>query len=176
MPTDAAQVLEEALGGNNSPDRQGSSVSLSSFSAGFSGVEGVVKDYQVGGGHACRVPSCSLRWCCMRRYVNQLDPHLKAGVPFSAWEQAVIVRAQEVHPNKWALMASMLPGRSDNAIKNVRVSTPGLQPGFYGLSCMCALLLLWLGACASVKRNWAEGLASNQCACRLLGLAWPICS
>ncbi|TVU08105.1 hypothetical protein EJB05_41505 [Eragrostis curvula] len=55
--------------------------------------------------------SCRLRWS------NHLRPDLKKG-PFDDDEVEKILRMHMTWGNKWAKMAALLPGRTDNEIKN----------------------------------------------------------
>ncbi|XP_041989597.1 transcription factor GAMYB-like [Salvia splendens] len=55
--------------------------------------------------------SCRLRWA------NHLRPDLKKG-SFTAEEEHLIIKLHANMGNKWARMATELPGRTDNEIKN----------------------------------------------------------
>ncbi|CAL9245638.1 unnamed protein product [Arabidopsis halleri] len=56
--------------------------------------------------------SCRLRW------VNKLRPNLKNGCKFSADEERTVIELQSEFGNKWARIATYLPGRTDNDVKN----------------------------------------------------------
>ncbi|GKE47846.1 transcription factor MYB58-like protein [Tanacetum coccineum] len=56
--------------------------------------------------------SCRLRW------INYLRPDLKRG-NFTPQEEQSIIRLHATFGNKWSKIASHLPGRTDNEIKNV---------------------------------------------------------
>ncbi|GMI05395.1 hypothetical protein TrVE_jg13650 [Triparma verrucosa] len=54
---------------------------------------------------------------CRERWFNHLDPSLKKG-GWTEEEDAILVEAQAKWGNCWTKIAKLLPGRSENAVKN----------------------------------------------------------
>merc|ERR1719491_2315158 len=54
---------------------------------------------------------------CRERYVNHLNPRLKSS-DWSPAEDATIFHLYNTSGSQWAKMSKMIPGRTDNGIKN----------------------------------------------------------
>lgn len=65
---------------------------------------------------ACGLPGRTGKQC-RERYHNHLQPNLKKG-EWSEDEDKIIATMQAEIGNQWAKIAIMLPGRTDNSVKN----------------------------------------------------------
>jgi hypothetical protein len=69
---------------------------------------------------------------CRERWRNHLDPGNNSQ-PWTLEEDMLLIQLHELHGNQWVKIAGMMPGRSDNHIKNRWNSTLKKRDPTFGL-------------------------------------------
>lgn len=96
---------------------------------------------------------------CNERWHNHLAPELRKG-PFTPEEDQILIQKQAEFGNKWAIIATFLPGRAQNTIKNRWNAT--LKRRKPGKPAASAVVLPKLAVAAVAKNRNARSTASKS--------------